>query len=125
MLYEVITNLSTLPATIAGNTVSWQQIGRASALAEDFMPNADFGISRKEYKNNVDLSLPFLPNVTFHAGYRVEQREGMEQSIGMSKCTTCHVTGSGREVDEETKDLTLGATGKFGLLTVDYRNNFV
>ncbi len=64
--------------------------------------------------------MPFLPNITFHAGVRVEEREGTEQSIGMSKCTACHVTGSSRQVDEKTEEFSAGATGRFGLLTLDY-----
>lgn len=108
------------PPTITGVTVAWQQIGRASTYGEDFAAGQVFEIERKEAKANADLTLPFLPNVTFHAGIRNEKREGTEQSIGMSKCTTCHVTGSSREVDENTDEFTAGATGRFGLLTVDY-----
>ncbi len=46
--------------------------------------------------------------------------EGIDQSIGMSKCTSCHITGDSKIIDEETKDFTIGATGKFGIVTVDY-----
>lgn len=116
----VATNLAALPPTIAGQTVTWQQVGRASVYGEDFAKDQVFEITRKEAKANADLTLPFLPNVTFHAGLRNEKREGTEQSIGMSKCTACHVTGSSREVDENTSEFTAGATGRFGLLTVDY-----
>ena len=38
----------------------------------------------------------------------------------MSKCTNCHVHADGKTVDERTEDVTLGATGRFGMLTVDY-----
>jgi hypothetical protein len=114
------TNLAALPPAIAGQTIAWQQIGRASVYGEDFAKDQVFEITRKEAKTNADLTLPFLPNVTFHAGLRNEKREGTEQSIGMSKCTACHVTGGSREVDENTSEFTAGATGRFGLLTVDY-----
>ncbi|PKN11539.1 MAG: cytochrome C [Deltaproteobacteria bacterium HGW-Deltaproteobacteria-4] len=114
------TNLAALPPTIAGQAVTWQQIGRASVYGEDFAKDQVFEITRKEAKANADLTLPFLPNVTFHAGLRNEKREGTEQSIGMSKCTSCHVTGGSREVDENTSEFSAGATGRFGLLTVDY-----
>lgn len=114
------TNLAAAPATIAGQAVTWQQIGRASVYGEDFAGTQVFEITRKESKADAALTLPFLPNVTFHAGLRSEQREGIEQSIGMSKCTACHVTGGSRKVDEQTDEFTAGATGRFGLLTVDY-----
>jgi hypothetical protein len=97
-----------------------QQFGRATVYGEDFAKNKDFSIIHREWKNHADLTLPQLPNVTFHAGFRMEERQGYEQSIGMSKCTTCHVTGQSRKVNEQTEDFTVGATGRFGLLTVDY-----
>jgi len=99
---------------------SYQQIGRASVYGEDLTPGTDFNIRYSEWENQADITLPQLPNLTFHAGYRLQKREGIEQSIGMSKCTACHVTGQGRDVDEETKDLSVGVTGRFGQLTVDY-----
>jgi len=80
----------------------------------------DYIIERREFENDVDLALPFLPNVVFHAGYRVEEREGMEQAIGLSKCAGCHVSAEGKNIDERTEDLTFGATGKFGLFSVEY-----
>lgn len=110
----------TPPVLPVGVTVPWQQVGRASVYGEDFAKDQVFEITRKEGKANTDLTIPFLPNVTFHAGVRNERREGTEQSIGMSKCTACHVTGGSREVDEQTDEFNAGATGRFGLLTVDY-----
>lgn len=103
-----------------GNALTDQQIGRASVYGEDLTPGLDFNIRYSEWENKSDITLPQLPNLTFHAGYREQKREGIEQSIGMSKCTACHITGQGREVDEETKDYSAGVTGKFGRLTVDY-----
>ena len=80
----------------------------------------DYLITRRELKSEVDLALPMLPNIVFHAGLRVETRDGMEQAIGLSKCTGCHVSAKGKNIDERTEEFTLGATGKFGIVTVDY-----
>jgi hypothetical protein len=80
----------------------------------------DYIVTRREWKNEAELVIPQLANVTFRAGIRVETREGMEQAVGMDKCGSCHVVADGKEIDERTEDVTLGATGKFGLLTVDY-----
>lgn len=80
----------------------------------------DYLVTRKELENEASLTIPALPNVTFHAGMRIETREGMEQAIGITKCDACHVTAVGKNIDEKTEEYTFGATGKFGLLTVDY-----
>lgn len=97
-----------------------QQIGRASVFAEDLTPDAVFAIKRSELISKNDLIIPQLPNMTFHFNYRNEERSGDQQSIGMSKCTSCHVTGQSKKIDERTQDITAGVTGKFGLLTMDY-----
>lgn len=102
----------------APEAIRWQQIGRASLYGEDFVPTQDFFIVREEFENAFDIRV--TPNVTLHFGHRLETREGIDQAIGMSKCTSCHITGESKRIDEETEDLRLGVTGKFGLLTVDY-----
>lgn len=80
----------------------------------------DYIVTRREWKNEAELVIPQLSNITFHAGARIETREGMEQAVSLSKCGGCHVSAAGKEIDERTEEYTLGATGKFGLLTVDY-----
>ena len=80
----------------------------------------DYLITRKELKSEVELHLPQLPNIVFHAGMRIETRDGMEQSITLSKCNACHVEAEGKDIDERTEDLTFGITGKFGPVTVEY-----
>ena len=77
-------------------------------------------ITHREMENDAELTLPTLPNVTFHAGYRIEEREGLEQSRTSSKCNQCHIQANGKDIDEKTEDLTFGATGKFGLVTIYY-----
>ncbi len=80
----------------------------------------DYIITRREWKNEAELTLPMLPNVTFHAGMRIEEREGLKQAITTSKCNNCHVSADAKEIDERTEEFTLGAVGKFGLLTIEY-----
>jgi len=82
--------------------------------------NNNYITTRREFENEVELTLPALPNITFHAGLRIETRQGMEQSIGLSKCTNCHISAKGKDIDERTEDLAFGVTGKFGPLTVEY-----
>jgi hypothetical protein len=112
--------LSQLPD---GQSVGGAKIYDTAAEAEEAWNQEvdnDYIVTRREWKNEADLVIPQLSNITFHAGARVETREGMEQAIGLSKCDGCHVSAAGKEIDERTEEFTVGATGKFGILTVDY-----
>jgi hypothetical protein len=80
----------------------------------------DYIVTRREIKSEADITLPSLPNITFHAGVRLETREGLEQAIGVTKCDNCHVSATGKDIDERTEEIGFGATGKFGPVTVDY-----
>lgn len=96
------------------------QTGGASLYGEDLTPGDEFAITWREWKAGTELTIPSVPNLTFDVSFRKEHREGTEQSITNSKCSSCHVTGQSREVDETTEDLKAGVTGKFGLLTLRY-----
>ena len=91
-----------------------------AVYSEDLVPDQDFFIIHKELEAEGEVVIPDLPNVTLKTGYRQEEREGIEQVFGMSHCSACHIEGSSKKIDETTKDITIGATGKFGMLTVDY-----
>lgn len=80
----------------------------------------DYLVTRKEMTNEVELHLPQLPNIVFHAGLRIEERDGMEQSITLSKCSSCHIEAEGKDINERTEDFTFGMTGKFGIVTLEY-----
>ena len=94
-------------------------IDNAHAQYQQEMDN-DYIVTRREWKNEASLTLPMMANVTFHAGSRIEEREGLKQAITTSKCNNCHVSSDAKEIDERTEEYTLGAVGKFGLLTVEY-----
>ncbi|MBN1957183.1 MAG: MtrB/PioB family outer membrane beta-barrel protein [Desulfuromonadales bacterium] len=91
----------------------------AQDLYEQELSN-EYIVTRHEIESEVDLTVPSLPNIIFHAGLRIETRDGMEQAISLSKCQSCHVSAVGKNIDERTEDFTIGATGKFGRVTVDY-----
>ena len=80
----------------------------------------DYIVTRKETEAETSLTIPALPNITFHAGMRIETREGLEQATTASKCSQCHVQANGKNIDERTEDFTIGATGKFGKATIEY-----
>ena len=91
-----------------------------SVLAQDLVPNEDFFIIHKKLEMEGKVVIPAMPNVTLNAGFRQEERAGVEQEFSMSHCSACHIEGNAKDIDETTTDLSLGATGKFGMLTVDY-----
>lgn len=90
----------------------------ATAYAQEL--DNEYIITRRELKNEAELALPQLPNIIFHVGLRIEEREGLEQAIGLSKCSGCHISAEGKNIDERTEDFTFGVTGKFGPVTVEY-----
>lgn len=104
-----------LPASVGGGTLNYDPL---QAYTEEL--SNDYLVTRREIKSEAELVIPALPNVVFHTGMRIEKRQGMEQAIGVTKCDSCHVSAVGKKIDEVTEDYTFGATGKFGLLTVDY-----
>ncbi len=130
--------LEQLGATMAGDTAGEQprvttdatvgKLAGAAGVADIEAANAnyeqelsnDYIITRRETETEADLQLPGLPNIVFHAGVRIESREGMEQARTLSKCNQCHIQANPKEIDEETRDITFGATGKFGLVTLEY-----
>ena len=105
----------TKPTLADGN---YDTINAANSRYNQELKN-NYIITHREWENEAELVLPDLPNVTFHAGYRSEEREGMEQSRSLSKCNQCHVQANGKDIDEKTEDKTIGFTGKFGLFTID------
>ncbi|RMF47275.1 MAG: cytochrome C [Deltaproteobacteria bacterium] len=96
------------------------QTGGAAVYGEDLLPGAVFSVTRREVKTGADIQIPSLPNLTFNLDFRNEHRKGTEQAISMSKCGACHITGEGKEIDEVTRDLKAGVTGKFGVVTLQY-----
>jgi len=91
-----------------------------SVLAQDLVADEDFLIIHKELELEGKVVIPSMPNVTLKTGFRQEEREGTEQEFSMSHCSACHIEGNAKDIDETTTDITLGATGRFGMLTVDY-----
>ncbi|MBW2476301.1 MAG: MtrB/PioB family outer membrane beta-barrel protein, partial [Deltaproteobacteria bacterium] len=91
-----------------------------AVYSEDLVPGEDFFLIHRKWEAEGKVTIPDVPNIALKAGYRREQREGTEQVFGISHCSACHVEGSAKDIDEETTDITLGASGQFGLVTVDY-----
>ncbi|MCK4502822.1 MAG: MtrB/PioB family outer membrane beta-barrel protein [Desulfuromonadales bacterium] len=110
-----LAELATPITVVGGGSLDYDpRVAYEQELANEYI------VTRRELESEVELMVPALPNVTFHAGLRIETRQGMEQAIGVQKCDSCHVSAKGKNIDERTEDFTFGATGKFGIVTVDY-----
>ena len=117
-------NLEHLGATMAGDIDGDQPRVFTNATKDPVQYawelDQDYIITRREWKSEAELVIPQLPNVTIKAGARLETREGLKQAIALSKCSACHIEANPKEIDEQTEEYTVGVTGKFGLLTVEY-----
>jgi len=81
----------------------------------------DYEIFRTEHKGSLKVQLPFFPYLVPEIKVRREERMGWRQTTFMAgKCTPCHVVGDGLRVDEQTTDVSVGATFKYGIITVSY-----
>lgn len=114
-IFSDLGNLATPVTSVGGVTLDYDA---TDAYNQEL--NNDYIVTRKETKAETSLALPAIPNVVIHAGMRIETREGLEQAIGLSKCDGCHVSATGKKIDERTEDFSIGATGKFGPLTIEY-----
>jgi len=128
-------NLEHIGATVAGDLIGNQprvSTNNTAHLGADYTTDAeaqaqydeemenDYRITRREWKNEAELTIPQLPNVTIKAGVRIEERDGIKQAITTSKCNSCHVEANAKDINERTEDFTVEAVGKFGLLTIEY-----
>jgi len=87
----------------------------------DQQPGKNYQIYRQLTRMNAKVTVPSFPALTFHAGWRNEIRHGWRQGTLMTgKCTPCHIVGYGNRIDQNTDDLSVGATLKVGIMTVDY-----
>jgi hypothetical protein len=98
------------------NAVSEIKVTRST----DFEPGADYQIRHKLYDARMTYRLPTVPWLSLRAGYREEQRDGTRQLLSAGHCTSCHVTAQGRDVDQSTSDITLGAHVRAGVWDFDY-----
>jgi len=80
----------------------------------------DMYVTREELVSDNEFIIPGAEFIKIHAQYRLEQREGYEQSHTSSKCGGCHHAADRHKIDEKTQDFRIGATAHLGLVTLDY-----
>lgn len=83
-------------------------------------PDKAFGISYETYDATSILRIPMLSNVKVGMHYRYENREGHQQAMGMSKCSSCHVVAHNKDIDETTQDFKPFVEVNLGQLSMEY-----
>jgi hypothetical protein len=86
----------------------------------DYEPDAEYSINYRVLDAGLAIRPPQVKWLTLRVGAREQQREGTRQQLAVSHCTSCHVTGQGRQIDQSTTDLTVGAHFKVGRVDIDY-----
>ena len=87
----------------------------------DFDPDTTYGLDYRDTDINAQFQPPGAPGFTFRAGYRSQERKGTRQQLNASHCTSCHVTGQGREIDSEIQEGKVGVHWGKGKVDLDYR----
>ncbi|MCD6429736.1 MAG: MtrB/PioB family outer membrane beta-barrel protein [Deltaproteobacteria bacterium] len=95
-------------------------MGYNIAVARNTSWGDDLYVTREEFVSDNEFLIPGAEFIKIHAKYRLEKREGYEQSKTLSKCGGCHLAADRHKIDEETQDFQIGATAHLGLVTLDY-----
>lgn len=90
------------------------------AVARNTSWGDDLYVTREELVSDNEFIIPGAEFIKIHAKYRLEKREGYEQTRTLSKCSGCHLAADRHKIDETTQDFQIGATAHLGLVTLDY-----
>jgi len=106
--HDPLTNLDACFCNVAGEPTP------AATESEDLNPGAEYFLRYSRMESKTTFRLPFLPGSEVFFDYRKEQRSGHRQATTLSKCSSCHVVGQSRTIDEYTEDFNPGFKSKFG-----------
>ncbi|MCK5915958.1 MAG: MtrB/PioB family outer membrane beta-barrel protein, partial [Deltaproteobacteria bacterium] len=96
------------------------KMGANVAVLKNTSWGDDMYVTREELISDNEFLIPGAEFIKIHAQYRMEQREGYEQTRTNSKCGGCHHSADKHKIDEKTQDFRIGATAHLGLVTLDY-----
>ncbi|NOQ46740.1 MAG: hypothetical protein GQ559_08735 [Desulfobulbaceae bacterium] len=86
----------------------------------DTAPEKEFGINWSQWEAEGIIRLPNLPGVILGLSASEQFREGNEQSMAMSKCSSCHIVSHDKDVDETTRDFKPFIKADLGQLSLEY-----
>lgn len=95
-------------------------MGAATVYNSDISTIKNYGISYRDFKNKVEFHIPSLKGVTIGFANRIQERDGYAHQTALSHCSSCHILGKDKRIDEKTKEYTPYINAKIGTLSVGY-----
>jgi len=86
----------------------------------DLEPGAMYQLRYSNSKIDGEFLTPSVPGLSFLAGYRMQTREGRKQSLHTGHCSACHTTAQGRDINQKTRDATVGVNFSTGAWDFNY-----
>lgn len=105
----------TVPSLGAAGT-----IGAASVYNSDITTINNYGISYRNLKDKVELHIPSLKGITIGFSNNIQERKGYAHTTALSHCSSCHILGADKKVDEKTTEYTPYVDAKLGNLSINY-----
>ncbi len=95
-------------------------LARSGVFHEDYNPTDEYNINFSETNAKAKLQIPQISFVDFYAGVRNQHRSGQYQARTLSKCSTCHVVGKTRSINNNNTDYKLGTNVRVAKASFDY-----
>lgn len=99
------------------------QIGSATVYNTDRSTLKSYGKSISEWANKLLVNLPGLSGITFGINSKLLERKGFDHSTVTAHCSSCHVTGYDKEIDEKTTTINPFIDGKLGKASFNFSIN--
>lgn len=95
-------------------------IGAASVYNSDITTINNYGISYRNLKDKVELHIPSLKGITIGFSNNIQERKGYAHTTALSHCSSCHILGADKKIDEKTTEYTPYVDAKLGNLSINY-----
>lgn len=86
----------------------------------DLAPGVEYAPAYSEGKTELHGVIPGWTALRFRAGLRTQYRHGGVQARTMSKCATCHIVGTTKNIGQRLYDVTAGLSLRLSHVSLDY-----
>lgn len=84
------------------------------------VPKNMFGIDNEDTNARIVLRVPNVTGLKVGMDFRYNQRQGCQQTMGISKCGSCHIVAHAKKIDETTTDFKPFVEATIGNLSLKY-----